>query len=476
MLRRARTSLARIIAPAPLRRHFEAAGGGRRWSDARPFGHVGAETSAANGTIRARARHAVANNPYAAAAVEAWTVALIGTGARATPTHSDREARRELTAAIGEWAEVADADGRTSWFGLQAQLVRTMVVDGEALALLSDTPDGLRIRQIPIDLLADEATRELPGGGAVVNGVEFNGRGERVAYWIRPAAPSPWSPPANAERYDAADVLHIFRPIGPGQVRGVSWLAPVLLKLRDLDGLSDALLVQAKVGAMFAGFLRDVNGTGTGDMPFDGAAAGSIMVDGLEPGTVKVLPAGWDLTLSSPPQTQQPAQLISAEIRAVAVGVGVPAHLVSGDLSSANYGSLRADLVAFRQRAEAAQYAVIEPALLRRVHERAVTSLVLSGRIAAPGFEVDPRPWTAAEHLFAKWPWIDPAKDAAALRELVDGGFTSRRQAVAELGWAVEDLDEEIAADRAREAALGLTFTAAARRTEPEAPNADPAA
>lgn len=472
MLRAARQSLARFIAPPTQRRAFDAAGGGRRWSTAQPFGHVGTETLTAVATIRARARHAYANDPYAFAAVESWVTALVGTGARATPSHPDRETRREITAAIGAWSEEADADGRTSWFGLQQSLARALVVDGEALAVMVDTDDGLRVRHLPIECLADEETRQLQGGGCIVAGVEFNAEGERVAYHIRPDVPSILTPPATPVRVDAADVMHVFRPLGAGQVRGLSWLAPVLLKLRELDQLTDALVVQAKVGAMFAGFLKDVNGTGAADMPFDGTIAGSIMTDGLEPGTIKVLPSGWDLTLSSPPQTQQAPQLVAAEIRAVAVGMGVPAHLVSGDLSQANYGSLRADLTAFRQRAEGIQYGLLEPALLRRVHTRAVVSLVLTGRLDAPGFEADPRPWQASEFLFPRPPWIDPQKDAVAQRELLDAGLTSRRKAAAELGWPIEDLDEEIAADRAREKALGLDFTAS-RNPKPEATNAD---
>ena len=35
----------------------------------------------------------------------------------------------------------------------------------------------------------------------------------------------------------------------------------------------------------------------------------------------------------------------------------------------------------------------------------------------------------------------------------------SRTQAINEMGWNADDLDAEIAADRAREAALGLNFT-----------------
>ena len=40
----------------------------------------------------------------------------------------------------------------------------------------------------------------------------------------------------------------------------------------------------------------------------------------------------------------------------------------------------------------------------------------------------------------------------------IDAGLASRRQKVAERGWSVEELDAEIAADRERESAAGLSF------------------
>ena len=39
---------------------------------------------------------------------------------------------------------------------------------------------------------------------------------------------------------------------GPGQVRGVSWLAPILLTVNEFDQLQDALLVGAKIAAIGA--------------------------------------------------------------------------------------------------------------------------------------------------------------------------------------------------------------------------------
>lgn len=448
-------------APKTRRRAFEAASSGRGWGQQRPFGPVSGETLAASAPIRARARATYANNPHARAGAEAWVTALVGTGARATPKHPDPDQRAAIAAAIETWTAEADADGRTDWYGLQVEIARSLVVDGEALAMFIDTKAGLRVRHLPAELLDSTETRDFGDGRQTVGGVEFDRFGARVAYWIRPEAPtSPFATAAASVRIPAADVLHIVRPLGPGQVRGISWLAPVMLKLSEVDQLSDALLVGYKVAAMHAAFLKNANG-GIGEtFPIDGQQAGSLMTDGLEPGTVKVLPYGYDIDFTTPPQAQQAPEFLSAELRAVAVGMGVPAHLISGDLRQANYSSLRADLVSFRQRVSQIQYGTLAPQLLRPVFARAVRSLILAGRINAPDFEAQPELWTSAEFIMPAQPWVDPTKDAAATRELIGAGLMSRREAVAERGWNVEDLDTEIAADREREARLGLTFAA----------------
>jgi lambda family phage portal protein len=467
-----RAALARIIAPPrPLStRRFEA--GPNDW---RPIsgGRIAADTLAAAGPMRRRARRAYAENPHARGAVEAWVTALVGTGARPTPTHPDPDARGQITAAVDRWSEVADLDGVADWYGLQANLARAMVIDGEALLMLIDGPEGLRLRQLPAELLAEEETRDLRGGAQIVAGVEFDSYGRRVAYWIRPELPTAaWTGYAAPRRVSADDVIHLFRSLGAGQVRGVSWLAPILAKLSDVDELSDAILKGFKVSALHAGFIEDATNLG-GPLPYEGDQQGGVVTVDMEPGTIKRLPAGTKVAFNSPQQAQQAPEFLSAELRAVAVGMGVPAHLITGDLSKANYGSLRADLVAFRQRYEAVQYGPIAHQLLRRVHGRAVASLILSGDLDAPAFESDPRAWTAAEFLFPAPPWIDPAKDAAAYRDLIDAGLMSRRQAVAERGWSVEALDVEVAQDRAREASLGLTFGGRAATPQVEEESAD---
>jgi capsid protein len=57
-----------------------------------------------------------------------------------------------------------------------------------------------------------------------------------------------------------------------------------------------------------------------------------------------------------------------------------------------------------------------------------------------------------------KWDWTDPLKDARAEIEQIDAGLKSCTQALAERGYDAEQVDAEIAADKAREIALGLSF------------------
>jgi lambda family phage portal protein len=255
-------------------------------------------------------------------------------------------------------------------------------------------------------------------------------------------------------------MLHLFKPLGPGQVRGISWLAPVLIRAGELDQLDDALLVGAKVAAMFAGFLIDQNGSATG-FPFEGVTADSIMQTGLEPGTLKVLPAGFDIKFSGPQNAQQTVDFAKLQLRGIAAGLGIPEYLLTGDLTGANYSSLRAGLIEFRSRVEAIQFHTLVPQLLRPIWSRFVTTAVLSGNLEAADFEANAADYFACEWIMPAQTWIDPEKDAKATAAMIDAGLTSRRRAVAAQGYSVEELDEEIISDREREKELGLSFAQA---------------
>nr|WP_306266476.1 phage portal protein [Pararhizobium sp. IMCC3301] len=435
------------------RRSFEAASG-RRFGGVASYGPHGPETTSAGPVVRGRARHAFANNGYIRNAVSGTVAETVGAGIEANSAHPDPTIRRAIDTTFLEAATAIDADGRTDLRGLTAAAVQAEFVDGEAFFALEYREGRLALRQIPAEWIDESHTTELTGGGYIVAGIEFNPLGERMAYHVRPSRPTDLYPTAGERiRIAAEDMLHVFRSLGPGQVRGVSQLAPVLLALNEADQLQDARLVGSKVAAMFAGFITDMNATG--GLQFDGDQTGNILESGLEPGTLKVLPAGVDIKFSAPDQARD-SNAFAEEIRGlIAAGLGCPRHILDGDLTGANYSSLRAGLLPWRAKIEQYVYQTLIPQFLDPIFKRIVTDAYLSGRLDAP----DLMDAIKAEWLPPRPMQVDPQKDAKALRELLSLGLTSRRQAVASLGWNIDDLDAEIAADRERETVLGLSFS-----------------
>ncbi|MGV6850206.1 MAG: phage portal protein [Marinibacterium sp.] len=434
-----------------LARSFDAITGGPRASGFRAFGSTGPETLAAAAPLRSRSRNAFNNNGYISNAVAAIVAEAVGAGIEPASAHPDADLREPLNQTWLTFAETADAEGRTDLRGLLAQMVQACVVDGEAFAVIEEDAEGITLRLIPAEMVDESKTADLPSGGYIAAGIEFDARGRRVAYHIQPHRPTELFPTAGEPiRVPASDVLHLMRPLGPGQVRGVSWLAPILLTLNEFDQLQDALLVGAKISAMHAGFVTDLNNLGgTGAYP----EADDLTDISLEPGVVRILPAGTDIKFNSPTEAKDSIAFAKLTLGQIAAGLGVPQHLLDGDLSNANYSSLRAGLIPFRQKIEQFQYHQIVPQVLTPLWRRVVTRAYVAGGLDLPdlssAFKVE---WLTPRAL-----QVDPQKDTAALIAQIDAGLTSRTQAVASLGWNAADLDAERAAERQREADLGLT-------------------
>ncbi|MFN4142778.1 phage portal protein [Aestuariivirga sp.] len=442
----------------PRFRSYDGGTSGRRWRGAGEMANQNAAALAARGSLARRARYLVANNALAAAGVEAWLSALTGTGIKAQSAHLDPNVRALINVTFEQWTDKADGDGLTDFYGLQALIARRMVVDGEALAIMSVDQTGLKVRLLDPEQLDGSMTRELGGGARIIQGVEFDVAGRRIAYHIfrdRPGLGMALTP----IRVPAEDVLHIFRVEVPGQVRGVSWFAPILLRLREYDEAIDAQLVRQKLAAMLAGFIVDPEGTAAGFASGEQPSLAGLVESGLAPGTLSVLNSGQDIRFSDPPQIASEAiDFLRITAREIASGLGVPYEALTGDLSSVNYSSIRAGLVEFRRRAEAIQHGVLAFQLLRPVFRRWIITESLAGRLGAPGSDLEPL--MAVRWITPKQQWVDPLKDAQAEATAIAAGLMSRREAIASRGYDIEQVDAEIAADNARAKTLGLDFTA----------------
>lgn len=463
-----------------LHRSIDAAGSGRRWDGAKRVDNLNAAILASAGPAAHRAAYYCRNNPWVAAAINSLVGNAVGTGIKPRSRHPDRAVRDALHRLWDRWTDQADAAGLADLYGLQAVAVRTMVESGESFARLRDVApsDGLAVplvvelldrEQVPIDRFA-----EVRLDARVRAGIEFNTDGRRTAYHVLEARPGdPFAPLAGLSyqtiRLPAEDICHLFQPLAAGQLRGLTWLAPVLLRLHELDQFEDAALVKAKVAALFAGFIRDLDGTAAGQASA-GTTLNGILQLGMEPGSLIPLPAGADITFSDPAESKDYGPFVKNHLRAIAMGLGVPYEAMSGDLEGVTYSSIRAGLVEFRRRIEQLQHNVIVFQLCRPVWNRFVRNAVLAGALPARDFAADPAPYLACDWLPPRFDWVDPLKDARAEIEQIEAGLKSRQQSIAERGYNAEEVFAQIAADNATVARLGITFT-----TPPALPVADAA-
>jgi lambda family phage portal protein len=239
-------------------------------------GSATAEVCMAAATVARRARDAVRNDPYASRIADLWTGNPVGPGITTRwPDQLHADAWRR-------WAESAacDAEGRLDLYGLQALIMRAVVESGECFVRMLMTqpspnnPIGLRL-QVPESDNLDTARNGIVDGTPTIQGIALGEAGEPVGYWLHRVHPgAAWIMPGatwlGSERVPASDVLHIYRKRRPGQLRDVSWLAPVLLRLRDLGDYEAALLMKAKIEACLAAVVTE-----DGDQALTGAAAGA---------------------------------------------------------------------------------------------------------------------------------------------------------------------------------------------------------
>lgn len=448
------------------RRAFDAAGGGRRWEGAKTVESLNAAIQAGATVAARRAGYYARNNPWVAAAVQGLVANAVGTGIKPRSMHPDASVRNALHVLWQRWTDGADGAGLTDFYGLQALALRAMFESGESFAHFRFTDASGSLPPLVINLMDREQVptdlhREIGLGARIRAGIEFDAAGKRVAYHCYRHRPGDALSPMALDtvRVPAVDMVHLFQALAPGQLRGITWLAPILLRLHELDQYEDAALVKAKVAALFTGFIRDPDGTVAGLN--NGSAVNGVLQVGMEPGSLIPLQPGADIQFSDPADPGDYGAYVKNHIRAIASGLGLPYELVSGDLEGVTYSSIRAGLVEFRRRIEQLQHTVLVFQFCRPMWERFVRMAVLSGALPARDFERDPAPYLAAEWLPPKWDWVDPLKDARAEIEQIRAGLKSRSQSIAERGYDVEEVDSAIATDRAREARLGLTFDSA---------------
>ena len=429
-----------------------------------------AEIGSALITLRNRARDLGRNNPFASKAYEHLAAKMVGTGIRPRLAEDVPQQVRKRTLQLWrEWVDTADAEGLQDLYGLQRLVARAVVESGEALVRFYPAEDKTIpwvIRVLEPDYIDMSLNRPLEGGGAIVQGVEYNAAGQRVAYNLftqHPGADLFTTRPSNTriERVPAEYISPVFWKTRPEQTHGVPWITPSVTTSRHFDDLQDARLKRAKVQACFAGFVHsEADGTTVDEK--------GHRRQQLSPGILEYLRPGEDITLATPPRGEGDDEWQIMLLHSISAGIGIPYAALTGDLRQANYSSTRAGMLDFWQLLDGWQNLMLKPMLcgpLWRKFDQIASARQRRARMLFPAWDFPDRPF------------LDPLKDGQALDNALLSGRMTFHQVLSEHGDDPELHIEELKRERVELRDLGLphmqTATAVTATEKEEEENAD---
>lgn len=481
--------LRRELARAALRqvRGYDAAKTGRR-TEGWITGGTGpnAENGPALSIVRARARDLTRNNPYAAQAVRKLAAKAVGSGIVASAASSDSSVKAAAARAWERFVEASEPSGLTDFYGQQAQAVRTMVESGEALVLILRRPPfqgfsfPLQLRVLEGDYLDAGKSEDLANGNRIVQGVEFDVYGRRAAYWLFDDHPGESFPlrigsrGLVSRRVAARDVLHVFHPLRADQVRGVSWFAPSVLRLRDAGEYDEAQLVAKKIQAMLVAFRKRPEGVAGSPLAQKTDERGRRSAT-LAPGVIMDLDPGEEMQFTEPKAVADYSSYMTAQLRAVAAGIGLTYEAMTGDWSQANYSSQRAAAVDFQDVLDQIQWTILAPQLLAPVWRQVMETAALDDPVLRGALIRDGR--IGAALRMPRRRFVDPVKEIEGEKAAVRAGFKLQDEVIAEFtGEDPAAFRAARAAENAANDAFGLVFDSDSRRPESSpAPSLGPA-
>jgi lambda family phage portal protein len=445
-------------------RAYEAASPRDSWRPRRGGASADADHLADAATLRAKARALVQNVPYIKAGLGAVVSQVVGTGITQRFTG---QGAVELNALWDKWVNECDADYRLDYYGLQRQAYRAMRQDGEVLVRLRPrrAEDGLavplQLQVLEIDYL-DSSRNSLSGGaltgtgGAapgniVIEGVEYNGIGRVVAYWLWDQHPGDMTLKrglrTQSRRVPADLIIHLYDPERPGQGRGFSGLASIITRARDTQLLEDAELarknLESRLAVLFTGDASQMaaplqaGGSATSGDPNLAKQTGDL--GELPSGSIVELPPGGNINVVTPQPAPGHVDSIKFQIHLIAAAMGATYEQCTGDMREVNFSSARVRQLDQRRDCEQEQWLVLIPRLLRPVARAFVDAAEVAGKVNDPA--------GTCEYSTPKWDYVNPQQEVRADAEEVAAGLSSLSEKLRRRGYKPADVFKEIQSD-----------------------------
>lgn len=422
-----------------------------------------------NYTLRQRGRLMYMGNPVAASAIKTHRTNTIGLGLKLNP-RPDVELLGITRQQAAEWSnhvkrefaiwanhkEACDAIGINDFYELQQLMIVSWLTSGDVFAQLIRRdptpmrPYGLRIRALEADLVATPtiAGSALSGavgknpenGNRIIDGVEVDADGMVVAYHIRNTYPFEATTEqtvykrieAFGKKSGEPNILHLMSSERPDQYRGVSYIAPIIIPLLQLNRYTESELTAALIDSYFTAYIQ--TNTPEGENPFNetapmddtGASADPNEYE-MGPGQVNFLQPGENVVLADP---KRPASGFSAFVEAICTQMGaaleIPKEILLKQFTASYSASRGALLEAWKSFRMYRTWFVND--FCNPVYAQWLSEAVARGRIEAPGFFSDPlirEAWLNCQWIGPSQGMLDPTKEIEAEVLACANGFST---------------------------------------------------
>lgn len=447
--------------------NYDAASRGRRtygWKA--PATSADAAAFGSRERLRQLSRDMVRNRAYAARAREVVVANVVGEGI----VPSVRSSSDNVKAVVNDLVQRhllsvrLDAGEEYDLLEMQQICMSTVFTDGEVLIRRRMRSGGYnrhlalpyQIELVEVDCL--DQTIQSYGENLVVEGVEYGPTGAIEAYHLFNEHPGAvrHRKPLESTRVHWSDIIHLRRFERPGQLRGVPWLAPVMMTLGELADYQEAQILKQRISALMAIVLKYTQGS---TRP---ATAGSGLED-LAPGAVVELPEGAEPTVVNPPTVDGYDEFMGRGLRTIAAGLGITYEALTADLRGVNFSSGRMGRNEMDRLVRMWQRGLMIMQMGEGIERWFREGLLLAGHHGLE-FTLD---WTPPRRIL-----VDPTKEIPAMIEEIDAGLNSRQGVQRELGRDPDRIREERQQDA--EADQKMNAAAPALKPAPEPAAAGP--
>lgn len=151
------------------------------------------------------------------------------------------------------WSRFPDIQSLQPFSVLTSLVARTWFVDGECFVMKVTGDSGRpRLQIIESHHVYTPGSESKREGVGVIDGVEVDGNGRPIGYWIE--TQSGWM------LVPADRMLHVFEPHRPCQYRGIPMVSSVLNDLHDLEDLQRFEMIAAKDSATISNVIQKKSG------------------------------------------------------------------------------------------------------------------------------------------------------------------------------------------------------------------------